>query len=573
MKTKLKVIVALTMIMVVCLAFSGCFIADFNKVESISLVGTPKTLYSVNEAFDTSGFKIQVKYKSTQNPEIIPYDDTKFSNTFDSSVPGSYTCTIMHNSNANATLSFSYDVVEAGTFTEGTGTVASPYIVNTAEQFSHIGEIDGAYYKLGRDINFVEENVSAKHGARINGSGVYSVDSNGWNTMASSLSANSAAPSFKLGKMDVTGCVLNAFELDGNNYTVTFGGNKEESEVSLFNAVYNSTVKNMNVVFAPGSKALTVFNWVYGDLVCENITINGSVLYNEGQYNQGLLVYYDYYSKSITAKNIINNVSVNANYQYNGVFVGYSKNAYNYDEKTYTFTDCVNNGNMSGLAVGMVVGHTDGESGYTKENTTFRVNVTNFTNNGKITAAAYGMVGYDPTLLGFWGKREFKNGYISIYENNVVGVAENDSNINILGPLVSNGSQDATFVKNSNNEIVLSDAAKAKLAENNYTIKSRIYVSTKYTHSAGFDGSSYLSTNMSSDVNVAYPYVEVEQGQEKSAGQILTIKDGKIIAPLGTTGGYSFSGVGKQYTIAYMVYDANGNLVSSYKIAYKNFEG
>jgi len=577
MKNKFRIVAVLAMITLVAAVFSGCFIAQFGVIKSIALVGTPKTVYTQNETFDAEGFKIKVTYTSEkQEEETVGYNNDKveFVNNFDSSKLGSYTCIISVKGNDAINLSFTYDVVASGSFTEGTGSLASPYIVNTAEQFTHIGEEDGKYYKLGKDINFVEAGVESKPFARINSSGSFGEDDKGspvGYSMATSLHANSNGKAYTLGNITVAAnkCDLNSFVLDGNKHTVTFGGNTEHEELALFGSSYNATVKNLNVEYAPGSKACTVFSWIYGDLVCENITINGTVSYGEGIYNQGLLAYYDYYSKSITAKNVVNNVSLSADKQYNGVFVGYSKNVFKYLEKTYNFVNCKNNGNFSGPAFGMITGHTGSETEFA--GTVFKINVVNFENTGRITAPAYGMVGYNVNALGYWNERSFKNDWLKITENNCKGVADSSEQITILSSLVSENGKDVTFVKTAEG-VAMSAAAKAAVEANGYTVKSQIYVSCSYEHSAGYEGSSYIRSVMSDNVNVVYPYTEVEQGTNIRADLVLDIENGKIIAPSGTSNGLTVRSVAKSYRLAYFVYDQNGTLVYASTIDYKNVQ-
>lgn len=583
MKNKIRLIVVLSLVTIVAALFSGCFLENFNRVESISLVGTPKTTYYVGDSFDADGLKIQINYvNEKQEPKLKDLTEKDFNIEFKSDKIGTYKCIVTLKANANISISFDYSVVErTSAFTEGDGSQSSPYVIYTAEQFTHIGKENGAYYKLGKNINFVEENIAAKKFARLNGDGVYSLDGNSWNGYVSSLYQSDEAKEYQLGEKKVTkdaGIVFNSFVLDGNGYDVIFGGNDVSltggDETALFTSAYNATVKNINVKFLPGSRACAVFNWVYGDLVCENITISGSVDYSAGSYNQGVLVYYDYYSKSITAKNVINKVNIKMENQYDGVFIGYTKNAYKYSVKTYNFINCRNEGNISGLAFGMLVGHTG--SANELKNTLLKINAINFENTGKVVAFAFGSVGYDPTLVGFWGKREFANDYIVINEENCKGISETSEQVNILGSLVVENGVDKTFV-NNNGVVELSEKAKALLEENNYTLKSYISVSASYKNEkGGYEGSTYFSTKMLE--NQKYPYVLVEQDKTKVGdGATLTIDlDNNTIIANGKSGDtvytLSTSEAARQYNLFYIVYDSNGNVVNAYKVLYKNIQ-
>ena len=583
MKNKIKLIVVLSLVTIVAALFSGCFLENFNRVESISLVGTPKTTYYVGDSFDADGLKIQINYvNEKQEPKLKDLTEKDFNIEFKSDKIGTYKCIVTLKANANISISFDYSVVErTSAFTEGDGSQSSPYVIYTAEQFTHIGKENGAYYKLGKNINFVEENVAAKKFARLNGDGVYSLDGNSWNGYVSSLYQSDEAKEYQLGEKKVTkdvGIVFNSFVLDGNGYDVIFGGNDVSltggDETALFTSAYNATVKNINVKFLPGSRACAVFNWVYGDLVCENITISGSVDYSAGSYNQGVLVYYDYYSKSITAKNVINKVNIKMENQYDGVFIGYTKNAYKYSVKTYNFINCRNEGNISGLAFGMLVGHTG--SANELKNTLLKINAINFENTGKVVAFAFGSVGYDPTLVGFWGKREFANDYIVINEENCNGISETSEQVNILGSLVIENGLDKTFV-NNNGVVELSEKAKALLEENNYTLKSYISVSASYKNEkGGYDGSTYFSTKMLE--NQKYPYVLVEQDKTKVGdGATLTVDlDNNTIIANGKSGDtvytLSTSEAARKYNLFYIVYDSDGNVVNAYKVLYKNIQ-
>lgn len=583
MKNKIKLIVVLSLVTIVAALFSGCFLKDFNRVKSISLVGTPKTTYYVGDSFDAAGLKIQINYvNESQEPKLKELTEKDFNIEFKSDKVGTYKCTITLNDNANISISFDYSVVErTSVFIEGDGSQSSPYVIYTAEQFTHIGEENGAYYKLGKNINFVEENVAAKKFARLNSDGVYALDSNSWNGYASSLYQSEEPREYQLGEKKVTkdaGIVFNSFVLDGNGYDVSFGGNDVSLtggvETSLFTSAYNATVKNLNVKFLPGSKACTIFNWVYGDLVCENITISGSVDYSAGSYNQGVLAYYDYYAQSITAKNVVNKVNIKMEYNYDGVFVGYAKNVYKYPVKTYNFINCKNEGNISGLAFGMLVGHT-GSSNELK-NTLLKINAVNFENTGKVVAFAFGAVGYDPTLVGYWGKRDFANDYIVINEENCSGISETSEQVNILGSLVVENGVDKTFV-NNNGVVELSEKAKALLEEKNYTLKSYISVSASYKNEkGGYDGSTYFTTKMLE--NQKYPYVLVEQDKNKVGdGATLTIDfDNNTIIANGKSGDtvytLSTSEAARKYNLFYIVYDSNGNVVNAYKVLYKNIQ-
>ena len=154
MKNKIKLIVVLSLVTIVAALFSGCFLSNFNRVKSISLVGTPKTTYYVGEQFDGTGVKIQINYVNENQDSVLKdITEEEFNIDFKSDKVGTYVCTITLKANANVSLYFDYSVIEKdGTFTEGDGSQSSPYVVYTADQFAHIGDMAGQYYQLGGNV-------------------------------------------------------------------------------------------------------------------------------------------------------------------------------------------------------------------------------------------------------------------------------------------------------------------------------------------------------------------------------------------------------------------------------------
>ncbi|MDY4676513.1 MAG: bacterial Ig-like domain-containing protein [Candidatus Borkfalkiaceae bacterium] len=524
MKNKIKLIVVLSLVTIVAVLFSGCFLSNFNRVKSISLVGTPKTTYYVDEDFDATGLKIQINYvNENQAPVLKDITDADFNIDFKKGKVGTYVCTITLKENANVSLYFDYSVVErGGAFTEGDGSQSSPYVVYTADQFSHIGDMAGQYYVLGDNVDLTK--------ATPNGDGAYNAN-------------------------------YKSFVLDGQNYTMTIGGNEKYA----FQALSNATIKNLVFNIKPGSRETLLALDIYGSEVnFENITLNGSMT---AEQNDGLLAA-RMFAGNVTVKNCISNVSMSGEGSYYGVFFGLATS----NVKNITFEKCINNGNLEGTTAWLFIGNC-------AHKVTNQINVIDCVNNGKFVGASVGLFNCSGTET--VGKRIAKEDYATteLYKKlNKLEVSGSSANYVAISSLLTSGKYDVTLV-NDTGTVKFSSAAIEKLnaefGEGNYTVNAYVRDWVKWQAEGTADQATIYVFTDNFGMDFAAPYMIVKDGTEISSnvnGAIRLENNELVLAGTYKDLVYKTQNSGKYQYYCYHVYDANGAMKYCGQIAYADVQ-
>lgn len=522
MKRKLRlIVVSLLAVTMIAALLTGCKFV-FNDLTAISLVGQPKVQYNLGDEFDTTGFKVELHYGDTVNTVNYKNNLVEFENDFSSAKVGNYKCTISVKGDNTLKFSFDYSVVDPESpFAEGDGSLNSPYIVTTTEQFKHIGDESGKYYRLGNDIDLTA-------GTHYSGS---------WYTCYNKNS--------------------NPFVLDGANYALTTGGKSSEF---IFNVVKNSTLKNFTVNLKPGSVENAIALYVQGEVTFDGITTNGTMV---AEQNDGLFCIYTFANK-LTFKNCVNNVNFTGTGVYYGAFCGIA----NADVNELTFENCTNNGSMDGTSAWLFVGN--------QAHLFKSITVKNCVNNGKLTGAAVGLFNcfgpngnkayvtaedYADTKL----KTTLKELSMTTNTNNFVSI----SAFNVV-----NG-KDMTLV-NDNGTVKFADEVKAKLnaefGEGKYTVKALVRDWVKH----GVDENTiYMFSDMFGLDDCAIPYVALEMGNGTldTVNGAITIEDGKLkLIKTYQGGSVSLRGNTNSQAYCYYIYDESGAMKYCGQIKYADMQ-
>lgn len=528
MKNKIKLIVVLSLVTVVAALFSGCFLKDFNRVKSISLVGTPKTTYYTDEGFDAAGAKIKVEYRNAeQASELLDITDEYFHIDFKKGKVGTYVCTITLKANANISLTFDYSVIEkGGIFTEGDGSKSSPYVAYTAEQFSHIGDVEGQYYVLGDNIDLTK-----------------------------------VTPAGSDNEIDVYNTNTKSFNFDGQNFAITIGGYAK----AVFQGVKDSTISNLTLNIKPGSEINTLTLWSNGGKnVFENITINGSTT---AMTNTGLICQWPYDADSLVLKNCTNNANITGNSPRFAAFLGLVRSSC----KEIVFDHCVNNGNLEGNSSFVFIAN--------NAQLVSKINLINdCRNNGRLVGGTVGLFNVngaseDETRL---SKADY-----SAKLNNKLNEFSFECNTNDfvkLSKMVVSGSNDVSLVKNSEGFVVMNDAAKAKLGDG-YRIEVlvREWIAD-YDAEGNFLGTGYAvsKTETSADFVIPYARTEIDMTKNADSYEAISYEGGKLILA-GMRGTNTFKlqtrpdKTSYQY-YCYYIYDETGAMKYCGQIQYENIQ-
>ena len=528
MKNKIKLIVVLSLVTVVAALFSGCFLKDFNRVKSISLIGTPKTTYYTDEGFDAAGAKIKIEYRNPdQASKIVNITDEYFHIDFKKGRVGTYVCTITLKENANVSLYFDYSVVEkGGIFTEGDGSKSSPYVAYTAEQFSHIGDVAGQYYVLGDNIDLTKETPIGSN---------YGIDFYNGNDKS--------------------------FHFDAQNFAITIGGEGK----GVFYGVKDATVKNLVLNIKPGSGNNALALWSLGGKnVFENITINGSTI---ATTNTGLICKWPYYADSLVLKNCTNNANITGNSPRFAAFLGLVKSSC----KEIVFDHCINNGNLEGNSAFVFIANS-------AQNVS-QINLINdCKNNGRLVGGTVGLFNVnadkeDETRL---TKADY-----SVKLNNKLNEFSfscNENDFVKLSKMVVSGSNDVSLVKNSEGFVVMNDEAKAKLGDG-YRIEVlvREWIA-EYDAEGNFLGTGYAvsKTETSADFAIPYARTEIDMTKKADSDEAISYEGGKLILA-GMRGTNTFKlqtrsdKTSYQY-YCYYIYDETGAMKYCGQIQYENIQ-
>lgn len=531
MKNKIKLIVVLSLVTIVAALFSGCFLTNFNRVQSISLVGMPKTAYYVNDEFDAADAKVEITYKNAnQEKTVVNITEENFDIDFSSANEGTFKCTIKYKSNGkvydNISLSFDYSVIlRGGVFTEGDGSKSSPYVAYTAEQFSHIGDVAGQYYVLGDNIDLTKVTPAGSN----NGIDVYNTNTK-------------------------------SFNFDGQNFSITISGYAK----AVFQGVKDSTISNLTLNIKPGSEINTLTLWSLGGKnVFENITINGSTI---AMTNTGLICQWPYYADSLVLKNCTNNANITGNSPRFSAFLG----LVNSNCKEITFDHCVNNGNLEGNSSFVFIANNAQQVS--------KINLINdCRNNGRLVGGTVGLFNVngaseDETRL---SKADY-----SAKLNNKLNEFSFECNTNDfvkLSKMVVSGSNDVSLVKNSEGFVVMNDEAKAKLGDGyRMEVLVREWIA-EYDAEGNYLGTGYAvsKTETSADFAIPYARTEIDMTKKADSYEAISFEGGKLILA-GMRGTNTFklqnhSGASYQY-YCYYIYDETGAMKYCGQIQYENIQ-
>ena len=530
-KTKLVLVAILAVVTIVSALMCGCSLFDnFDEVKSISLIGTPKTVYAVGDEFDPAGAKVEISYKDKTESVTKALTADNFDIQFSTEKVGTYKCVVAYKDGGKVyndiTLSFDYSVVaKDGSFTEGDGSQRSPYVVYTAEQFAKIGAEVGKYYVLGGNIDLTK-----------------------------------ASPVKKGGWADCYNTNSGTFILDGQNYSLTVNG----TDRFAFYVLNGSTVKNLVFNINPGSVEVALALTIQGkEVVFENVIINGSM---RAEQNDGMLAIY-LKASNVVVNGCVNNANVTGGTTtYYGAFFGIAYNTV----KNVTFENCVNNGSLDGTTAWIFIGNCASQI-------KGQINVINCRNTGKLVGASVGL--FNCSASDAVGVRITKDAYAGTSLATKIGdldVTCESSDFVAVSKLLANGNKDVTLVK-KDGVVKFADSVKAKLdgefGEGNYTVKAvvRDWVRAKI----GIDDKTvYVYTN-SYGLDFVAPYSLIENGTEvaTSVNGALAIEDGRIVLK-GTLDGltHSTQGAGKYQYYCYYVYDNTGAMRYCGQIAYADVQ-
>lgn len=534
MKNKIKLIVVLSLVTVVAALFSGCFLKDFNRVESISLVGTPKTTYVVGEKFDGTGLKIQINYVNESQASVLKdLTEADFHIDFKSDKVGTYKCTITLNANSKISLSFDYSVVEKdGTFTEGDGSQSSPYVVYTADQFSHIGDMAGQYYVLGDNVDLTKVAPAGKDGMTF------------YNTNVKS------------------------FALDGKGYSLLLGGEGQ----AVFQCLKDAQISNLTVNIKPGSADCTLSLWAVGSVTVDHVTFNGTM----GAGGNSALVTKWARLNEIVVSNCVNNVNIiGGNTVYFGAFIGLatpgSFNSVNYSLRNASFINCVNNGNLEGNTAWIFIGngaHNFGE-----------VNIENCRNNGKLVGAGVGLLNY--TAGNATETRLTKESFGNKVKISKFSFECNANDFVKVSGYIMNGEKDLTLV-NADGIVKFNSTVKSKLdAEftNGYTVKAYVRDWIKVFDSNNEQtGTTYVYT-AEQGLGFSAPWAKISGYVDQTAkdySEAIVIDNGtlKFASSIGSANEtvQLASDTAKYQYYCYYIYDATGALKYCGQINYADIQ-
>lgn len=346
---KAKTILVILMLVAVLVAASACIFENASKIEIISM---PKTTFTVGEELNKDNVKIRITDKNNEAKEYTLTDAEALGvklTGFSTEKVGTFTATISYQ---DYSATFNYSVVAAASdFAGGTGTETDPYLVLDAAQLLKAGNngYEGKYFILGEDISVSEK-----------------------------------SPLFK-------------GHLDGNGHTIYV---ESGSRLYVWHNVVDATIKDITFNY---SGDVMMIKYALGNVLLDNVTATGSLTtpsrntsafilglgytwdanYNGDEYDQddpGEI------TSNITFNNCVNKAdivcedasAVTSGYGF-AAFIGQGFNTS--ADCTYTFTNCTNEGNLTGINPAVLVGN----STYVNANSLQTINVNNCKNTGVLT--------------------------------------------------------------------------------------------------------------------------------------------------------------------------------------------
>lgn len=347
---KAKTILVILMLVAVLVAASACIFENASKIEIISM---PKTTFTVGEELNKDNVKIKITDKNNKAKEYtLTYAETlgvKLTG-FSTEKVGTFTATISYQ---DYSATFNYSVVAAASdFAGGTGTETDPYLVLDAAQLLKAGNngYKGMHFILGEDITVTEK-----------------------------------SPLFK-------------GHLDGNGHTIYV---ESGSRLYVWHNVVDATIKDITFNY---SGDVMMIKYALGNVLLDNVTASGSLTTsspNTSAFIRGLGYTWDYnydgvddvdqkVSKKITSNITFNNcvnkadiVCEDANAVTSGYgFAAFIGQGFNTSaDCTYTFTNCTNEGNLTGISPAVLFGN----SFYVNKESKQTINVNNCKNTGVLT--------------------------------------------------------------------------------------------------------------------------------------------------------------------------------------------
>lgn len=346
---KAKTILVILMLVAVLVAASACIFENASKIEIISM---PKTTFTVGEKLDKDDVKIKITDKNNVAKEysLTKAEDLGVKLTgFSTEKVGTFTATISYQ---NYSATFNYSVVAAASdFAGGTGTETDPYLVLDAAQLLKAGnnKYKGMHFILGEDITVTEK-----------------------------------SPLFK-------------GHLDGNGHTIYV---ESGSRLYVWHNVVDATIKDITFNY---SGNVMMIKYALGNVLLDNVTTTGSLTtpsrntsafilglgytwdanYNGDEYDQddpGEI------TSNITFNNCVNKADIvceDASAATSGYgFAAFIGQGFNTSaDCTYTFTNCTNEGNLTGISPAVLVGN----SYYVNKDSHQTINVNNCKNTGVLT--------------------------------------------------------------------------------------------------------------------------------------------------------------------------------------------
>lgn len=346
---KAKTILVILMLVAVLVAASACIFENASKIEIISM---PKTTFTVGEELNKDNVKIRITDKNNEAKDYTLTDAEALGvklTGFSTEKVGTFTATISYQ---DYSATFNYSVVAAASdFAGGTGTETDPYLVLDAAQLLKAGNngYEGMHFILGEDITVTEK-----------------------------------SPLFK-------------GHLDGNGHTIYV---ESGSRLYVWHNVVDATIKDITFNY---SGDVMMIKYALGNVLLDNVTTTGSLTtpsrntsafilglgytwdanYNGDEYDQddpGEI------TSNITFNNCVNKADIvceDANPVTSGYgFAAFIGQGFNTSaDCTYTFTNCTNEGNLTGINPAVLVGN----STYVNANSLQTINVNNCKNTGVLT--------------------------------------------------------------------------------------------------------------------------------------------------------------------------------------------
>ncbi len=511
MLKKTKLIVSLAILTIIATMFTGCFLFNTSGIKSITLVGQPKTEYTVGESFDAN-FKIKVSYTDASKDVELDYnnDQVEFENDFSSAVAGTYTCTISVKGQKGVTYSFSYSVVASGSvFTRGTGSKADPYVVTTAAQFAQIASESNKYYKLGNDIDL---------GVLGKGDGDY-------------YNKNTAA-----------------FELDGQNYAISIGGYYAYG----FKKANNATIKNLVVNVKSDSHEAVLCLDLAGQCTFENITFNGTM---EAESNTAMLACRTWTATKVTVKNCVNNVNFTGTAPYCAAFLGLVGSA----NPEIAFENCQNNGNFDAQSAFVYIAN--------NASSVKSITVSGGSNTGKLVGAGVGLFNIDGNTATTARPTAADYAETSIKDKLTVnGFTTDASKFVAIGTYKTANGKDVTLV-NDNGTVKFNSELNLPAG---YTVKAYVRDWVRST-----DPSTFYVFTQTMGIDFAAPYtgLTLVDGEAEISDGAIAINADKLELPtkVGSDTIEELNGTTYQY-YCYFIYDEAGAMKYCGAIKYADIQ-